>query len=380
MNHTTQNDELSIALNRIKELTYSGVELWREGDRLHYCAPESMPMTDIVQWLGENKTLLLNVFSHDDPRRCLPGTIVDRNIVLLGRGNLNHQVACVHAIDGSASSYFDLARELTRHGIGTYGIHALDLHRKKPMPVTISEIALEYADQLMRAKPADPLLLVGWSSGALIAFEMARELLRRGREVRRLVLLDPSLVRFDCNGNALFEFQNAPRSVPPTGLPSRPPDEYAQLWWKFLSLISAEVAAGDAYPLDPSFWSMDDGAKCEYLFANRRNEKLINLSCMLNQANTPEDVLYIFNSVRSQTIALACYRPAPLHKIVSLFVAADHFSYSQTQVDSRVGARESMWKKLSPGFDVITRVPGGHMALVGRPCAEWIAQHIAASI
>jgi thioesterase domain-containing protein len=377
VNHTTQNAELATALKTLEELTHSGIELWREGDRLHYGATEGALTADTLQWLGKNKTLLLKLLSRGNPA---PGTSVDRNIVILGRGNLDHHVACVHAIDGSASCYFDLARELTRDGIGTYGIHALDLQQKKGTPTTLAAIGSEYADQLIRVKPSGPFFLVGWCSGALIAFEIARELIRRGREVGRLILLDPTLARFDSKGRALFELQEAPRSVPPTGLPSRPRDADGQLWWKFLSLISAAVAAGDAYPLDPAFWNMDDNAKSEYLFANRRNEQLINLSCMLNQAKTPEDVLYIFKLVRNQAIALARYRPAFLQISVSLFVSADQFSYTQAQIASRAAARESMWKNLSAGLDIYTRVPGGHMALVGRPCIEFVARHIAASI
>lgn len=374
MNLTTQNAELATAL---KALTHSGVELWREGDRLHYAGSEGALTTDTLQWLAENKARLLNLLSDGNPA---PGTSVDRNIVQLGRGNLDHHVACVHAIDGSASCYFDLARELAREGIGTYGIHALDLDQKKAMPTAVAAIAAEYAGQLIRVKPAGPLFLVGWCSGALIAFEIARVLMRRGREVRQLILLDPTLARFDSKGRALFERQEASPSVPPTGLPSRPRDADGQLWWKFLTLISAAVAAGDAYPLDPAFWSMNDEAKSEYLFANRRNEQLFNLSCMLNQANTPADVLYIFHQVRNQAIALARYRPALLQRSVCLFVSADQFSYTQAQIESRTSARESMWKKLSAGLDIYTRVPGGHVALVGRPCVELVARHIAASV
>lgn len=380
MNHTMQNAELSVALNTIKELTCSGVELWREGDQVHYRATEGTLTPPILHWLKKNKTQLLNILSHGDPAHCSPGASVDRNLVVLGRGNLNHHVACVHAIDGSAGCYLDLAHELSRNGIGTYGIHAFDFERPDAMPTTIAEVASEYANQLIRVKPSEPFFLVGWSTGTLIAFEIAHELIRRGRELRRLILLDPTLVPFDSDGRALFEFQDVPRSVPPTGLPSTPSDAHERHWWKFLTLISADVATGGSYPLDPGFWDMDDRAKSEYLFENRRNQQLIKLRCMLHQANTPEDVLYIFKSIRNQSLAFAQYRPAFLQKSVSLFISADDISHTQAQIESRVAARENMWKNLSTGLDTSIRVPGGHTAVVGRPCVESVAQHIAASI
>jgi thioesterase domain-containing protein len=269
---------------------------------------------------------------------------------------------------------------LARCGIGTYGIHSLDLDQKKGMPTSVAAITADYADQLIRVKPTGPFFLVGWSSGALFAFEIARELIRRGREVRRLVLLDPALIYFDAAGARLPESQEHPRPAPPTGFPPCPADEHGQLWWHFLSLISAEVAAGGTYPLDPAFWEMDDYARCEYLCANRRNQKLIKPSCMLSQANTPEDVHYIFTSVRNQAIAVAGYRPTFLQTSVSLFIAADDISFTPEQIDAWVAAREAMWKRLSAGFDLCTRVRGGHTAVVARPCVETVAQHIAAAI
>jgi hypothetical protein len=137
VSHVRHDVDVSTALNTIKELTGSGVELWREGDQIRYGAIEGTLTTPDMHWLANNKALLLQMLSQGDPERCLPGTPVERSIVVLGRGNLNRHVACVHAIDGSASCYFDLARELTRQGIGTYGIHSLDLHQKKAVPTTI---------------------------------------------------------------------------------------------------------------------------------------------------------------------------------------------------------------------------------------------------
>lgn len=372
--------EDSTALSRLRELTRSGVELWRAGDQVHYRATEGTLTTETLHWLKQNKTQVLNVLSHHDPVQCAPGTSVERSIVMLARGNLNHHVACVHALDGSPGCYFDLARELARCGISTYGIHSLDLEQKKEMPTSVAAITAEYADQLMRVKPSGPFFLVGWSSGALFAFEIARELIRREREVQRLVLLDPALVYFDADGVPLFEFQEQPRSAPPTGFPSCPSDGNSLLWWHFLSLISAEVAAGGTYPLNPAFWEMDDQAKCEYLCANLRNPKLIKPSCMLTQANSPEDVLYIFNSLRNQAIAVASYHPARLQTSVSLFISADDAVFTSEQIDAWVEARETMWKRLSTGFDLCTRVRGGHTAVVARPCVETVAQHIAAAI
>lgn len=55
----------------------------------------------------------------------------------------------------------------------------------------IPELVLSHVNEIRRIQPRGPYFLGGWSSGALLAFEVARRLLRDGQEVRRIVFLDP---------------------------------------------------------------------------------------------------------------------------------------------------------------------------------------------
>ena len=57
----------------------------------------------------------------------------------------------------------------------------------------LEDIAAVYVAQLVERYPRGPILIVSFCVGALIALEMAAQLVARGRPITQLVLLDPSL-------------------------------------------------------------------------------------------------------------------------------------------------------------------------------------------
>jgi amino acid adenylation domain-containing protein/non-ribosomal peptide synthase protein (TIGR01720 family) len=97
---------------------------------------------------------------------------------------------CVHPLGGEVLCYYQLAREL-----GTdqpvYGLQAPPLDGADGAPrVTVEETAAEYLEAVRSHQPAGPYRLAGWSFGAVVAFEMARQLTAAGEEVALLALLD----------------------------------------------------------------------------------------------------------------------------------------------------------------------------------------------
>lgn len=54
--------------------------------------------------------------------------------------------------------------------------------RPEPLPVTMAEMAQDYADLIRKVQPAGPYHLPGWSLGGNIAFAIAEELERRGEQ------------------------------------------------------------------------------------------------------------------------------------------------------------------------------------------------------
>lgn len=87
----------------------------------------------------------------------------------------------VHPAGGSVAAYRDLARKLDR---ACYGLAA-----SEPLPDTLEELARSYVAAVRAAAPG-PYTLLGWSSGAVIAFEMASQLEAAGERVSQLIVLD----------------------------------------------------------------------------------------------------------------------------------------------------------------------------------------------
>jgi thioesterase domain-containing protein/acyl carrier protein len=95
----------------------------------------------------------------------------------------------VHPAGGSVMTYFRLGRLLDRP---LYGIQASaspdDAHRRD-----IVELAKSYVAELREVQASGPYCLGGWSSGAMIAFEMAAQLEAMGEQVTQLFILDGPL-------------------------------------------------------------------------------------------------------------------------------------------------------------------------------------------
>lgn len=105
----------------------------------------------------------------------------------------------VHPVGGSVLCYAALA-----HSLGTdqpfYGLQASGLEGGLEPYTRVEEMAAHYLEAVLDTQPEGPFFLGGWSMGGVVAFEMAQQLWRRGREVALLALLDslaPSKDRAD---------------------------------------------------------------------------------------------------------------------------------------------------------------------------------------
>ncbi|WP_068925909.1 amino acid adenylation domain-containing protein [Planobispora rosea] len=91
---------------------------------------------------------------------------------------------CVHPAGGLSWCYSGLIRYIPDRPI--YGLQA----RHDPLPASLRELAADYVEQLRAVQPAGPYHLLGWSTGGVIAQEMAVQLRLAGQEVALLAVLD----------------------------------------------------------------------------------------------------------------------------------------------------------------------------------------------
>ncbi|MGZ3240265.1 MAG: thioesterase domain-containing protein, partial [Burkholderiaceae bacterium] len=93
----------------------------------------------------------------------------------------------VHPAGGNVLCYRNLAQSMGRP---FYGLQAAGLSGEQPPLDQIAQMATLYLQAIRQIQPTGPYLLGGWSSGGVIAFEMARQLERDGETVERVVMLD----------------------------------------------------------------------------------------------------------------------------------------------------------------------------------------------
>jgi len=98
---------------------------------------------------------------------------------------------CVHGLFGDVLFYADLARRLGPDQ-PVYGLQARGLDGVTEPYTRIESMATHYIRELRAFQPRGPYYLGGYSSGASIAFEMARQLRANGHEVALLIMFDHS--------------------------------------------------------------------------------------------------------------------------------------------------------------------------------------------
>jgi FkbH-like protein len=109
-------------------------------------------------------------------------------LVPLGDGAGERRLFCVHGLDGEASVFGALARQL---GAG-WSVCGVRLHTAAQLPDAdaLAVLAADYLSVIRRAQPQGPYALLGWSVGGLIAQQIARQLRTQGEQIHFLALLD----------------------------------------------------------------------------------------------------------------------------------------------------------------------------------------------
>jgi amino acid adenylation domain-containing protein len=95
----------------------------------------------------------------------------------------------VHAIGGNVLSYKHLHAHLPPDQ-PIYAFQAVALKDGRMNSTTIEEVAASYVAELRLVQPHGPYYIGGFSSGGIVAYEMAQQLTRAGQRVATLLLFD----------------------------------------------------------------------------------------------------------------------------------------------------------------------------------------------
>ena len=119
---------------------------------------------------------------------------------------------CLHAGAGTILFYQELARTLGSDQ-PVYGLQARGLYGDASPQATVEEMASHYIREMRTVQPSGPYALAGFCFGAILAFEMAHQLLAAGETVGLLVSLDGAAPHYDYSADAQTRESSAGASV-----------------------------------------------------------------------------------------------------------------------------------------------------------------------
>jgi thioesterase domain-containing protein len=130
-------------------------------------------------------------------RRGVGRTSSDILVPLQPRGS-NARIFCVHPSGGNVVCYLELARSFgTSRPI--WGIQCPGLRDESAIPANVEAAAARYIEAIQTVQPTGPYYLIGYSTGGVIAYEIARQLEMAGDPVALLALLDTTAPRGTAN-------------------------------------------------------------------------------------------------------------------------------------------------------------------------------------
>jgi amino acid adenylation domain-containing protein len=105
---------------------------------------------------------------------------------------------CIHPMGGNVLEYYPLATYLGNER-SIYGLQSQGLDGLQPPLDRVEDMATKYIQEMLTVEPEGPYLLLGYSLGGSIAFEIALQLQSQGKQVDFLGLLDSPAPTIDTN-------------------------------------------------------------------------------------------------------------------------------------------------------------------------------------
>lgn len=250
------------------------------------------------------------------------------------RGGSGAAVFCVHPIGGNVLCYRELARAVSssRPVIGIQAASA-DV---ADAPRTIEAMARAYLAEIKRAYGHWPSVLVAWSMGGLIAFEMARQLREGGVSLAALVLID---------------------SHPPGTSHAAVAETEVPLLARFAADL-ARLAGKDAQPLREHFLALPSAAQEALLLKVLQDEGL------LGAESSAEELRPLFEVFERNARAAEAYTLVAIDQPLVLIVA-----------ESDSERLDTAWARWMP-IEAVYRIPADHYALLQAPYVSAVAHHI----
>ena len=235
-----------------------------------------------------------------------------------------------------------------------YGIQDPSLNKTTPIFRTVEDLARGNIDVMKAQQPRGPYIIGGWSFGAMVALEMARQLGRSGEQTELIVLG----MRVNGPGREspianLTPIRNASSSRSSSSPCSATPALHAR---RFYVMFGDRIRRGS--PLAPILRVL--------MFARPRAHRRRDRSAPAPRRHRDAGTIPLPARAQRDMRAFGRYKPQPLHAHGSLIKASDSAS---------LGLRSrSVWASAVTldGLD-IHDTPGNHVTLMLHPAIEVVA-------
>ena len=267
--------------------------------------------------------------------------ILPSGIVPLSRAGTKSPLFMAPPIMGTLFPYMQFA-QLLEADRPVYGLSPRLTESGTVAWTTMQEQARFYVNDIVNLQPNGPYFLAGWSFGATVAFEIARQLQARGQKVALLATID-----YPAQGSNKSNFLD------------------------FVRFFGASTAKSlISYLRDYAYLRQTRSAQKSSSWMRRITE-----SAVISKVITPEAQSFLETEMavpelmriyRANASALSAYRPKSDYRgRIDLFRTEDHAAKRHNQ------ALE--WNSATTGEVVVHRVSGSHMTIMRSPHVERLA-------
>ncbi|WP_281560272.1 non-ribosomal peptide synthetase [Thalassomonas sp. RHCl1] len=255
-------------------------------------------------------------------------------VIKLNQSQAQTNIFCLHPLGGTVSCYADLATEVEDQA-AFYGIQTPALATELRF-LTIESLAAYYVEGIMSVQAGGPYVLLGWSLGGSLAYEVAVQLAARGQEIAYVGLFDEAPVLGSTDAKPALWYQRI------KGLFE---DEFD---WSPIEACSQDAGIAALVQQAMTNGFAPDGIEAEVM--SRYFRYLVDTSLALNQYQAKSSSL-------------------PLE----LFKVAKPVSENNALVDYG-------WSDISSGEIEVVDVEGKHSDMVKQPYVSSLAQRLKQSL
>jgi amino acid adenylation domain-containing protein len=277
-------------------------------------------------------------------------------LITLRGGRRPRPLFLIHSLGGDAWIYRHVIEDLP----GDYAVFGLQIPGLDGRGVpadTIETAATEFLEHVRSVQPCGPYRFAGYSSGGLLALEMARQLEASGERAEFVGLIDSGL---------------------PTKIENQVPISRASRWCGFVRSVPSLVR---------ELWSMprDQRLRRVHSFVLRLLRRNKGAEAEAGEALTERDIrecfaedISVFSSERLELIrrhfdAIERYEP-------SSYAGDAHLFRSTRQPVFGTQSPTLGWERLIAGRLTVTNVFGAHAVLMKRPHATELAHALGAAL